>query len=209
LRQVLPSPNFLHFAASSTGLLDLDSGVFGTCAATCWLREARECSGITSRQACVAKPQCVYDEHTAQKANSSILTPLEDEDDDDSEELSEDDLKTMGSRPAAAHGLQAAVCRHSAQEFSSSNPVDQAARKVYRQCALARTQEACLKVRAVVPAAAAAAVAARAASSRPARPVDWKAYQPRGNRTTCAKSSPQAGPATAKAVADPAENSGV
>lgn len=183
------------------GLLDLDPDTYGTCAATCWLREARECSSITSRQACVAKPLCVYDVHAAQKANSSILTPLLDGDDDDDDELDEEELKSLGSRPAAAHSLHAAVCRRNSQEFSNSNPVDQAARKVYRQCALATTEAACLKVKAAMPAAAAAAQRAAV--------VDWKTYQPTGtNRTTCLKAQ-QATAAAAKAVADAAPNSGL
>lgn len=184
-----------------TGLLDLDQGAYGTCAATCWLREARECSSITSRQACVAKPACVYDERTAQKANSSILSPLLDGDDEDAVELDEEDLESMGSRPAAAHLLQAAVCRRNSRELSNSNPVDQAAQKVYRQCALATTEAACLKVKASVPAAAGA--------NQRAAMVDWKTYQPTGTNGTTCFTARQAAPATAKAVADAAPNSGL
>jgi hypothetical protein len=163
------------------GLVNLEPQAFGTCGATCWLHEARECSNITTREACSGKAHCAFDELAALRASSSILNPLWDEEDTADDELSEENLAGLGGRAAAAQALKAVGCRHKSQEFSSSSSVDQAAQKVYEQCANAKTEAACKRVAPAAPAAGAA--------RRRVPMVDWKSYVANDTGAKCAQAA--------------------
>jgi hypothetical protein len=163
------------------GLVNLEPQAYGTCGATCWLQEARECSNITAREACNGKAYCTFDELAALRASSSILNPLWDEEDPADDELSEEDLAGLGGRAAAAQALTAVGCRHKSQEFSSSSLVDQAAQKVYERCANAKTDAACKHVVPAVPAAGAA--------RRRVPMVDWKSYVANDTGAKCAQAA--------------------
>lgn len=163
------------------GLVTLEPEAFGTCGATCWLQEARECSNITTREACNGKAYCTFDELAALRASSSILNPMWDDEDAADDELSEADLAGLGGRAAAAQALTAVGCRHQSQEFSSSSSVDQAAQKIYERCDGAKTEAACNRVAAAAPAAGAA--------RRRVAMVDWKSYAANDTDAKCAQAT--------------------
>jgi hypothetical protein len=163
----------------------LNVSAFGSCAAACWLRQARTCSNATTKQACTALPYCVYDEEAARKAASGRLMAMWD-DDGDNEPDGDIDIAQIGSRLVSAKALKPRVCRRRTQEFNSRNAVDQAARSIYQACSSATTPQACLAVVRNGTAAAPAAAAAPGSSSGGTAPAfDWKSFVQSNKSVRC------------------------
>jgi hypothetical protein len=128
------------------GLEDLSPAVYGSCAAACWLQQARLCSNSsTSTAVCEALPFCAYQEVVLDaKAKQAQIWG-----DDDSEAAESSSGNATGStgstssRTAAAKALKTPACRHKTQEFAAGNAVDEAAQAVYRQCRAAVAEVAC------------------------------------------------------------------
>jgi hypothetical protein len=163
------------------GLVSYSTDTYGSCGASCWLQEARNCSKLTTKQGCDALPYCEYDEAAAARAKGSILLPpSSDAMESGDEEEEEGKISIYGSRLLSARAAVPGGCRHRSKEFSSSNAADQAAQKVYKECSSALTRAACMAVK--------QNASAKGAASRMAM-VDWKRYEPTGAALKCSRSS--------------------
>lgn len=151
-------------------------GPYGSCGAACWLLQAKECSNITSQEACAALPYCTFDEASIKREAASKLISMWDDEDDDSDA----EATATSNRAVAAKGIKLKACRHKTQEFSSKNAADQTAQAIYKQCSSATSAEACEVAGRTIPAGVASAGAASRAAA-----VDWTKFKQPSTAVRC------------------------
>jgi hypothetical protein len=165
------------------GLESLSPAVYGTCAAACWLQQSAMCRNRTSKGECSRLPWCKWE---AQKLDARAMQAAiwGDEGDTDGGVSLMGGGSPESSRLAAAKPLKPPTCRHTTKEVAPSNPVDKLAEQYYRHCPAAKTEQACLKVRAPT------ARDIPRNLSRLARPaagakIDWLRWQPPAAPVVC------------------------